>query len=368
MKNNLQNLTLLLLLAFGLMSCGSSKLTINGDISGAENMNVFLDKYDPVTNSAQVLETSKTDDRGNFELPLAKDTESGVYRIRVGAESVFLVLEAPVQNIEVKADLDRLERFYYQVNGSELTQKFEKIMDAFVRKEIRNNELLTLVNEGPDPLVCYLIATISMRSASFLSTHQAVLTKLKAQYPNADFIRSYEGYVGELEAQYAAQNVNSKIRVGQPAPDIVMAGLDGKERKLSDLKGQVVLLDFWASWCGPCRKANPHVVETYNKYKDKGFTVFSVSLDGVENRSRQNMAPDQLQAQLDNSKQRWIAAIEKDQLGWKNHVSDLMKWDNKGAGLYGVRSIPQTFLIDREGKIAAINPRYDLEDQLVKFL
>jgi peroxiredoxin len=119
--------------------------------------------------------------------------------------------------------------------------------------------------------------------------------------------------------------------VGQKAPEIALPSPDGKVIKLSSLKGKVVLLDFWASWCGPCRKANPDVVKLYQKYKDQGFTVYSVSLD--------------------QSKQKWEQAIAKDGLLWENHVSDLKFWYSKAAEDYGIEAIPATFLIDKDGVI-----------------
>jgi peroxiredoxin len=123
---------------------------------------------------------------------------------------------------------------------------------------------------------------------------------------------------------------------GGTAPDFKQLTPEGKEFGLSDLKGKVVLVDFWASWCGPCRRENPNVVKLYNQYQAEGFTVLGVSLD--------------------TDRSRWLGAIEADGLTWP-HISDLKGWQNSAAQLYGVRSIPHTVLVDREGKIIARNLR-----------
>ncbi|MFT4760104.1 MAG: peroxiredoxin [Paraglaciecola sp.] len=147
------------------------------------------------------------------------------------------------------------------------------------------------------------------------------------------FIEKYK--IADPEAVLQVEKEVAKLAafsIGGQAPDFTMNDEEGNPKKLSDFRGQVVLVDFWASWCGPCRKENPSVVKMYEKYKEKGFEILSVSLD--------------------KDKSRWLGAIEKDNLTW-SHVSDLKGWKNEAAQLYGVRSIPETVLLDSEGKIIA---------------
>lgn len=133
------------------------------------------------------------------------------------------------------------------------------------------------------------------------------------------------------------------LKIGDKAPDIIQQSINGQSLSLSSLEGYIVLVDFWASWCGPCRKENPNLVEAYQQYKEasfadaKGFIILSVSLDMRE--------------------AAWKKAIEDDNLEWPYHVSDLKGWRNEAAQLYGVRSIPASYLLDADGTIIAINLR-----------
>lgn len=160
---------------------------------------------------------------------------------------------------------------------------------------------------------------------------------LKEEMPNSPYTKQLVSQVEQKEA----------LSKGKEAPDIEMNNPQGNKMALSDLRGKVVLVDFWASWCKPCRIENPNVVKTYKKYKDDGFTIFSVSLD--------------------KNKKKWLQAIEKDNLEWDYHVSDLKGWKNRAAQKYNVSSIPATFLIGRDGKIIAKNLRGDkLEKKLAE--
>lgn len=196
------------------------------------------------------------------------------------------------------------------------------------------NALLGRFNENSIAYKNALATTLQtldqVRSTAYLDYGNLFLKKFpQDQQMGAAIQNRNEAYRAEAEAE-------KRLGLGATSPEINMPTPEGKNLKLSSLRGKVVLLDFWAAWCRPCRMENPNVVRLYNKYKSKGFDVFSVSLDRDRNA--------------------WLKAIQDDNLTW-NHVSEVKYWDSQAARDYRVSSIPATFLLDREGKIIGKNLR-----------
>ena len=243
----------------------------------------------------------------------------------------YIALQYQIKPVEEK--MNAIVKEYQQAAQA---QKNDPSYQASVEKRYSDavNEVISLlsnfISKHPDSYVSLLALNELARSNSGveISTLTSLYKNLSESLKKTDF--------GEFLGNRIL--TTSRTAIGAVAPDFTQNDPMGKPVKLSNFKGKYVLIDFWASWCGPCRQENPNVVKAYVQFKSKNFEILSVSLDNP------------------NAKNAWLKAIEDDKLTW-THVSDLQGWNNQVASLYGVESIPQNFLIDPKGVIIAKNLR-----------
>jgi peroxiredoxin len=215
-------------------------------------------------------------------------------------------------------------------------EQFAKISDI-------NNFILKTLNENSNPIVLQYVLGVSMR---LMETSQVLAyAKAAAEKTKSDLLVKF---VATLTNQIQTNTKTAPLAIGQPAPEIALSDRSGKIITLSSLKGKYVLVDFWASWCGPCRAENPNVVSAFEKFKQKKFTVLGVSLD--------------------DDKAAWQNAIVADKLNWQ-HISDLKKWESTVVTTYQLQVIPFNVLVDTNGIIIATALRGQaLQDTLARML
>lgn len=356
-----------------LVACGSTSankgFTLNGEMTNAANLQAFFEQVKG-DNSTEILGKSEIDGEGNFTIKLENSVSEGIYRLRIGAKAAMILLEGKESEVDIKGDLNTFDRFQFEISGSEVASEYVTTLQDVIAQRLQGQAVIDKVKNASTPQLGMQLALQAVGpSPETMGLIKEAYTRHLQERPDSEYNDLYDKVIKDFEGQLAAMQAQEKIKVGEQAPEISLPDPNGKTYKLSDLKGKVVLLDFWASWCGPCRRANPKVVSLYDKYNSKGFTVYSVSMDGIDDnmRARLSSNPDQLDQQLKGQQKKWVDAIEKDNLKWDYHVSDLKKWNCEPAQVYGVKSIPRTFLIDREGKIAAVNPR-DLETAILGLL
>jgi len=365
-------------------SCNSegsgNKYTIDGTIKNMPTKAVYLEKLS--MQKITVIDTAQIDGSGSFHL--SSTAEKGFYRLRVDNTHSWLLL---LENKPYKATLDYNNPAEYKIIGSEVNDAFEDGVKVVTESQIKlqnmkaafqqqqsqgasqevlekmaneidqvqltfENEMKKRAGEAKDALLA-LYYTSFLRMDKYGAENKSMVERMQKEIPTSTYtqemVAQYNVMLQQLKAQEASKNAEAATAIGAVAPDLAFNSPDGKVIKLSDLRGKIVLVDFWASWCRPCRMENPNVVAAYKKFKDKGFTIYSVSLD-------QDAA-------------KWKGAIQQDGLEWPNHVSDLKGWQSVAAMMYGVQGIPAQFLLDKDGKIVAKNLRGEqLEEKLGELL
>jgi len=340
---------------------------ISGKIEGASEAKLYFEAM----SQQGVIAVSEctTDENGEFEM-LGNIPDMGIYQLRLGEskDKIIALSLLPMDEVILNTTFEDFQTgptFEGTEWAATLTEYIKLFNNFAVQQEelgkmqgsIPEEELMSryfalrkpidefcksTIRKDADNPVNFLLTSFLMPSMGFqnwdaenLEVLKIMGSAYKERFKDSPIVKNMESQINTIESnynQFAAMNSGSAT-----APEIALNNPQGKEIKLSSLRGKYVLIDFWASWCGPCRKENPNVVRLYNQYKDKGFTVFSVSLD--------------------KDISAWQKAIESDGLVWPNHVSDLLGWESTMPTLYGFQGIPHTVLIDKEGKILNVGLR-----------
>jgi peroxiredoxin len=377
--NHLTMRTSLLSLPFALIvySCSSGskdgEFELTGNFSNANGETIYLEKLA----SAQpvIVDSAVLDEKGGFQFS-GYTPRIGFYRIKQNQQNFAMLVLDSADKVKVSGNLKDLGNTY-KVEGSKETRLFMEYNEIAKKRDLRldslnklwqsimesrsmdskrmdslskvfeapynnivessNQEMIKKIDDNAD-MYSSIMAVQALEPDKYPDIYRKLDIGLTKKFPNDNNVKMFHDVVSKIQA----------TTIGQLAPEINLPSPAGENIALSSLKGKIVLVDFWASWCGPCRKEMPNVVKAYKKYKDKGFEIFGVSLD--------------------QDKDKWVEAIKKDEITWPQ-VSDLRQWKSEAARIYNVQGIPYTVLLDKEGRIIAKNLRgEELDKKLAEVL
>lgn len=351
----MKNSALFLLLVFLAAACGPAKdrFTLSGTVKGADTGMVYLQKIDQdkwVNVDSAKLEKGAFTFKGKVTAPemwhiLMMD---GQVMVPVFIENAPITVEIYADSVEKSTVTGSATHDIYKsylalndkinVRMDSVYEDYKKAKEAHDTAAMKRADSVSNLLDGE--MKKQLVDFVKSHPATVVSPYLVVRNSWQFELPELEEVAA--SLDTSLASTTYAQNISKRIailksvEVGQTAPDFEMADSTGKQVRLSSLKGKVLLVDFWASWCSPCRAENPNVVKAYKAYNKKGFDVLGVSFD--QNRDK------------------WIRATKDDNLTWA-HVSDLKGWGNAAGKLYGINSIPANVLLDKDQKIIGRNLR-----------